>query len=96
MPRPLTLGNLAKSGVETQRSAPEVADRQARSASSSRSGCRSCPGVRGAGGKPPRHLVQFGQQLAALVRICGAGLPGEGQSAQQPGQGGRVEAGGGR
>ena len=48
--------------------------------------------VRGAGGQPPGHLVQFGQQAAALVRVRAAGLPGQGQPAQQAGDGGRVEA----
>ena len=48
--------------------------------------------VRGACGQPPRHVVQFGQQTAALVTVGGAGLPGEGQPAQQVGHGGRVDA----
>ena len=52
--------------------------------------------VRGALGEPPRHLVQFGQQTGALVAVAGAGLPGQGQSAQQARHGGRVVAWDGR
>jgi hypothetical protein len=51
-----------------------------------------CRRVRGAGGQPPGHLVQFGQYNVAFVAVACADLRGEGEPAQHVGHGGRVEA----
>ena len=58
----------------------------------SRSRCRKLSGASAArAASQPHHLLQFGQQPGALVTVRGAGLPGQGQPAQQTGHGGRVD-----
>ena len=52
--------------------------------------------VRGAGGEPPRLLVQRGQQLTAVVAVARGDLGGESQSAQQVEHRNRIETRGGR
>ena len=97
VPWPLQPGGLAPRGVEGQLGGAEVADRPGPLGLDQPQQVREVARrVRGAFGQPPRHLVQLGQQTVALVTIGGAGLPGQGQPAQQPGPGGRVAAGGRR
>ena len=63
MPGPLTPGGLAQRGVEGQGGGPEVADRPGPLGLEQPQQVQEVARrVRGAGGQPPRHLVQFGQQ----------------------------------
>ena len=97
MPRPRRQAASRSAASKARAAARKSPTAQARSASSSRSRCRKLSGASAArAASQPRHLVQLGQQLAALVTMAGAGLPGEGQPAQQAGHGARVEAGGER
>ena len=90
VPGPLPLGGLVPGGVEGQGGGPEVAERPGPLGLEQPQQVQEVAGrVRGASGQPPGQLVQFGQQAAALVRVRAAGLPGQGQPAQQPGDGGR-------
>ena len=93
VPRPLPLGDLAPGGVEGQGGGAEVPGRPGPLGLEQPQQVQEVVRrVRGACGQPPGHLVQFGQQAAALVTVGGAGLPGQGQPAQQAGHGGRVAA----
>ena len=93
VPRPLPLGGLVPGGVEGQGGGAEIPGRPRPLGLDQPQQVQEVAGrVRGAFGQPPGQLVQFGQQAAALVRVRVAGLPGQGQPAQQPGDGGRVEA----
>jgi len=97
MPGPPAAGGLAARGVETQFGGADVSDRPGPFGFEQPQQVQEVVrGIRGAGGQPARHLIQLGQRLATLVTMVGADLPSESQSAQQPGQGGRVEAGGER
>ena len=93
VPGPLALGGLAPGGVEGQGGGAEVAGRPGPLGLEQPQQVQEVVRrVRGAFGQPPGHLVQFGQQVAALVRVRVAGLPGQGQPAQQAGHAGRVDA----
>ena len=96
VPGPLPLGGLVPGGVEGEGGGAEVAGRPGPLGLDEPQQVQEVAGrVRGAFGQPPGQLVQFGQQAAARarVRVRVAGLPGQGQRAQQAGDAGRVEAG---
>ena len=93
VPRPLALSGLVPGGVEGQGGGAEIAGRPRPLGLQQPQQVQEVAGrVRGAGGQPPGQLVQFRQQGAARFRVRVAGLPGQGQRAQQAGDGGRVEA----
>ena len=93
VPGPLALGGFAAGGVVGQGGGAEVGGRpRPLGLDQPQQVQEVVRRVGGACGQPPGHLVQFGQQGAALAAIGGAGLAGEGQPAQQAGHGGRVEA----
>jgi hypothetical protein len=77
VPRALTLGDLAPSGVEGEDGGAEVTDRPSPLGLEQPQQVQEVlRGVRGARGKSPRNIVQLGQQLGALGTVRGAGLPG--------------------
>ena len=97
MPGPLPLGDLAPRGVEGEDGGAEVADRPGPLGLDQPQQVQEVRPARPRRGRPatasPRPVRPAD---AALVTAAGAGLPGEGQPAQQVGHGGRVEAGGSR
>jgi hypothetical protein len=89
MPRPLPLRRFTPGGVEGQGGGTEVAGRPGPLGFEEPQQVQEVVRrVSGAFGQPPGHPVQFGQQAAALVRVRAAGQPGQGQPAQQTGDGG--------
>jgi hypothetical protein len=86
VPGPPALGGLVPGGVEGQGGGAEVARRPGPLGLEQPQQVQEIVRrVRGAGGQPPGRLVQFGQQAGPFVAIRGAGLPGQGQPAQQAG-----------
>ena len=97
VPGPLPPGGLAERGVEGQGGGTEVPGRPGPLGLGQPQQVQEVVRrVRGADGQPACHLVQLGQQRAALVTVRGTGLPGQGQPAQQAGHGVRVEVQDGR
>ena len=93
VPGPLAAGGVAPGGVEGDGSGVEVAGRPGPlGLDQPQQVPEVLRRVRGAGGQPPRHLIQFGQQIAAFITVAVSGLPGEGQPAQQVHHSGRVGA----
>ena len=93
VPRSPAASGLAKSGVEGLGGGAEIADRPGTLGFGQPQQVQEIiRRVRGAFTEPPHHLVQLGQQAAALASVCGADLLGQGQRAQQADHSGRVEA----
>jgi hypothetical protein len=77
MPRAFALRHFASRGVEGEGSGAEVGDRPCPFGLEQQHQMSEIVGrVRGARGQPPRHVIELGQQTAALLAVLGvAGAP---------------------